>query len=474
MAMDKRGDRTWRFRVNHNRKTYTMNYTAPLYLTDKQALKAAEKEHMIFKANVISGKEALIDNITMQQLADVVYKEYVVVKLRVNSQKAYQNAYAKYIIPEFGVMNIKDIKPIHIQKFANKISKELKPRTVKLVLACLRAYAKYIIPEFGVMNIKDIKPIHIQKFANKISKELKPRTVKLVLACLRRTLSLAEKWEMIELNPYRGIQVDSDIENTNKELLSLDEIKILVNYYETEEKSLMHKLAFYIAIGCGLRNSEIRALTIDDFDFENNTIDINKQLASIRDTLMHKLAFYIAIGCGLRNSEIRALTIDDFDFENNTIDINKQLASIRDTDGNIYEDNAPTKSASSTRKIYASQFVMKCAKEYIKSLEVCPISKQLFFNHTTQKPILDRCLSAHFREVVNKLGLPPLRFHDLRHLQATLLINNGANVKSVSKRLGHSKTDITLNTYTSTLDVVDKQIAESFDKIFNNLDSITT
>lgn len=380
MAMDKRGDRTWRFRVNHNRKTYTMNYTAPLYLTDKQALKAAEKEHMIFKANVISGKEALIDNITMQQLADVVYKEYVVVKLRVNSQKAYQNA-----------------------------------------------YAKYIIPEFGVMNIKDIKPIHIQKFANKISKELKPRTVKLVLACLRRTLSLAEKWEMIELNPYRGIQVDSDIENTNKELLSLDEIKILVNYYETEEKSLMHKLAFYIAIGCGLRNSEIRALTIDDFDFENNTIDINKQLASIRDT-----------------------------------------------DGNIYEDNAPTKSASSTRKIYASQFVMKCAKEYIKSLEVCPISKQLFFNHTTQKPILDRCLSAHFREVVNKLGLPPLRFHDLRHLQATLLINNGANVKSVSKRLGHSKTDITLNTYTSTLDVVDKQIAESFDKIFNNLDSITT
>lgn len=380
MAMDKRGDRTWRFRVNHNRKTYTMNYTAPLYLTDKQALKAAEKEHMIFKANVISGKEALIDNITMQQLADVVYKEYVVVKLRVNSQKAYQNA-----------------------------------------------YAKYIIPEFGVMNIKDIKPIHIQKFANKISKELKPRTVKLVLACLRRTLSLAEKWEMIELNPYRGIQVDSDIENTNKELLSLDEIKILVNYYETEEKSLMHKLAFYIAIGCGLRNSEIRALTIDDFDFENNTIDINKQLASIRDT-----------------------------------------------DGNIYEDNAPTKSASSTRKIYASQFVMKCAKEYIKSLEVCPISKQLFFNHTTQKPILDRCLSAHFREVVNKLGLPALRFHDLRHLQATLLINNGANVKSVSKRLGHSKTDITLNTYTSTLDVVDKQIAESFDKIFNNLDSITT
>ena len=380
MAMDKRGDRTWRFRVNHNRKTYTMNYTAPLYLTDKQALKAAEKEHMIFKANVISGKEALIDNITMQQLADVVYKEYVVVKLRVNSQKAYQNA-----------------------------------------------YAKYIIPEFGVMNIKDIKPIHIQKFANKISKELKPRTVKLVLACLRRTLSLAEKWEMIELNPYRGIQVDSDIENTNKELLSLDEIKILVNYYETEEKSLMHKLAFYIAIGCGLRNSEIRALTIDDFDFENNTIDINKQLASIRDT-----------------------------------------------DGNIYEDNAPTKSASSTRKIYASQFVMKCAKEYIKSLEVCPISKQLFFNHTTQKPILDRCLSAHFREVVDKLGLPPLRFHDLRHLQATLLINNGANVKSVSKRLGHSKTDITLNTYTSTLDVVDKQIAESFDKIFNNLDSITT
>ena len=64
------------------------------------------------------------------------------------------------------------------------------------------------------------------------------------------------------------------------ELLSLKEIKTLLQHYSTEI-NLLHKAAFYLAIGCGLRKSEMRALTIDDIDFENGIL--TKEVATSID-----------------------------------------------------------------------------------------------------------------------------------------------------------------------------------------------
>lgn len=379
MSIDKRGERTWRFRVKHKRQLYTMTFEAPPNLSEKEALKEAEKQHMIFKADVVAGRINLTKNITMNQLCDTVYNEYVLVKTRVGTQRIY-----------------------------------------------MTSYNKYILPEFGVMDLKDIKPIHIQKFANKLAKSLKPNSVGNVLACLSKTLSLAEQWEMIEISPYRKIEYER-AKNTNKtELLSLDQIEKLVNYYRFEEKNLMHKAAFYLAIGCGLRNSEIRALTTDDIDFENGIINIDKQYGEIRNEK-----------------------------------------------GEIEDADTPTKTPDSERKLYAPQFVLDCLKDYILSLPYIPITKQIFWSHITRKPISRHCLSKRFTALLKELELPTIRFHDLRHLQATLLIQSGANVKAVSKRLGHSRTDITLNTYTSTIDAVDKKIAEQFNETFKNLKTLS-
>ena len=379
MSIDKRGERTWRFRVKHKRQLYTMTYEAPPNLNGKALEKEVERQHMIFKADVVAGRVNLTKDVTMNQLADNVYKEYVLVKTRAGTQKIYANA-----------------------------------------------YNKYILPEFGVMNIQDIKPIHIQKFANKLSKKLSPNSIGNILSCLSRTLSFAEKWEMIEISPYRNIEYERSTNNSNHELLSLEQIEKLVDYYKNEETNLMHKSAFYLAIGCGLRNSEIRALTIDDIDFKNSIININKQIAQIRNEK-----------------------------------------------GEIEEAPAPTKTPGSVRKIYAPQFVLDCLKEYINTLPYIPITRQIFWSHITRKPISKHCLSKRFTALLKELELPAIRFHDLRHLQATILIQSGANIKAVSKRLGHSKTDITLNTYTNTIDAVDKKIAEQFNETFKNLKSLS-
>ncbi len=89
MSLDKRGERTWRFRVKHKRQLYTMTFEAPPNLSEKEALKEAEKQHMIFKADVVAGRINLTKDITMNQLCDTVYNEYVLVKLKVNTQRIY-------------------------------------------------------------------------------------------------------------------------------------------------------------------------------------------------------------------------------------------------------------------------------------------------------------------------------------------------------------------------------------------------
>lgn len=370
MSMDKRGARSWRFRVKHKKQLYTMNYTAPDSLTEKQAEREAKKQHDIFKFEVQQGKVGLYKDVTMNQLIDLVWKEYVLTNVNYGTSLRYKTCYNKYVIPYFKNMNIKDIKPIHVQQFANKLDSILKPGTVK-----------------GILGI------------------------------LKKTLDLAEKWELLEISPYRNIERKKVRISTNHELLNYEQLQILFDYYNNVEPKPYQKLAFYLAIGCGLRNSEIRALTIDDFDFENNTVTISKQLVS-------------------------------------------------SPTGEVVSD---TKTTASMRTIYMPAFVAKYVKEYINMMPAIPMSKQLFFNFARNQPYGPHALSQHLKSVLRILNLPVIRFHDLRHLQATLLIQNNVNVKAVSKRLGHSNVDITLNTYTNTFDSVDKEVAEKLDNIVKSL-----
>jgi integrase len=61
--------------------------------------------------------------------------------------------------------------------------------------------------------------------------------------------------------------------------------------------------------------------------------------------------------------------------------------------------------------------------------------------------------------LVKKAGLPPIRFHDLRHTSATLLLQRGVNIKAVSARLGHTKIATTLNLYVHFMPEMDEQAA---------------
>ena len=75
-------------------------------------------------------------------------------------------------------------------------------------------------------------------------------------------------------------------------------------------------------------------------------------------------------------------------------------------------------------------------------------------------------LTAAWPRFLAKAGLPHVRFHDLRHAHATLMLLQGVHPKIVSERLGHSSIGITLDTYSHVLPAMQAEAAKAFDDLF--------
>lgn len=112
---------------------------------------------------------------------------------------------------------------------------------------------------------------------------------------------------------------------------------------------------------------------------------------------------------------------------------------------------------------------MDTLKQYKATLPYIPLEKHIFFNVTTGKHISKHCISKRFKTTLIDSGLPPIRFHDLRHLQATLLMYSGVNPQSISQRLGHSNTNTTLQVYTHNISELDKQVVNQLESTLKKI-----
>jgi hypothetical protein len=79
-----------------------------------------------------------------------------------------------------------------------------------------------------------------------------------------------------------------------------------------------------------------------------------------------------------------------------------------------------------------------------------------------------------FLPLLKRAELPRIRFHDLRHTAATLLLGQGVNVKVISEMLGHADVSITLRVYAHVLPHMQQQAAEAMDTMFVPRDTTST
>lgn len=159
--------------------------------------------------------------------------------------------------------------------------------------------------------------------------------------------------------------------------------------------------------------------------------------------------FHTLFWCGLRKGEARALLIDDLNEEDATLTINKSMSKYR-------KSLKTPKTQAGVRTIKLDSKTLEILKDAKANSE-----KWLFGSYN---PLSLNTIDKVFAYGTKQAELPQIRIHDLRHSHATFLICNNANIVAVSKRLGHSSIDITLETYTHLLKDTENQLISIIDK----------
>ena len=155
------------------------------------------------------------------------------------------------------------------------------------------------------------------------------------------------------------------------------------------------------------------------------------------DSMMDKprsyYAFEMLYWCGIREGELLALTPADFDFEKNTVTINKSYQRLNGSD----VITSP-KTEKSNRTILVPQFLMDEIRDYLKMLYGIQPDERMF---TVTKSYLHREMDRGAKEA----GVRRIRIHDIRHSHISLLIDMGFSAPAIADRVGHESIDITLN-----------------------------
>ncbi len=148
--------------------------------------------------------------------------------------------------------------------------------------------------------------------------------------------------------------------------------------------------------------------------------------------------------CGLRYGEANALKWSDIDFDKKQIKITKTVTT--KIKGVAYHISTP-KTKSSIRTLPIANTLLDSLKTLKNHYELYIAFSKNWFVFGGVKPLSDTTTTNEKNKYSELAHLRQIRLHDFRHSCASLLINSNANITVVAKYLGHSKIDMTLNTY---------------------------
>lgn len=268
------------------------------------------------------------------------------------------------------------------------------------------------------IKLVELSAIHIQTFYNElmIKYNLSANTVIHHHAIIRKCLDYAFKMDIIPNNPADRIQRPK-MEQFIGSFYTENELNTLFEKSKGDPLELVVLVtAFY-----GLRRSEVLGLQWDAFDFENKTITI-KHTVTITNTDGNNRK----IECKDRTknkSSYRTLPLFD-NIANKLLDFKEKQEAFKKAFGNSYD------------------------KKYLNYVFVNPQGKLLRPDYVTE----------HFSILLSKIGLKHIRFHDLRHSCASLLLHNKVHMKDIQVWLGHSSFGTTADLY-SHIDSSSKDVS---------------
>ena len=202
--------------------------------------------------------------------------------------------------------------------------------------------------------------------------------------------------------------------------------------------------------GCALprvEHQEMKTLTAEQ---------LNAFLQEAKNSGVFEM-YYLELATGLRRGELLGLKWEDIDLTSGTIRVRRQVCRIN---GVVTE--APLKTKNAYRSILIGEDAVGILKQQ-KEKVAC----EYVFPSPTGGPISPDSVLHMLHRVLERARLPKVRFHDLRHTFATLAIQNGVDIKTVSGILGHYSAGFTLDTYTHVTTPAQREAAATMGNILS-------
>jgi integrase len=301
----------------------------------------------------------------------------------------------EYIEPS--PMKFKEFAAEWIGKYPKLARRPMKPSTFAGYCSLID---KHLNPFFGAMSLGKIRPVAIDKdFRAQLPEDLAENTKRNILMLLRTMLQSAAEWDLLPGNPFtarRKVHVPASPREKKGRALTPEEITKLLNTCEGETKTIVAATLL-----TGMRRAEV-------FGLRESDIDLEKNLIQVQQTIFWK-------------------------------------------QGKTWnpEEHGPV-------------FVAPKSKASIRKIDLSPALRKMLLEHRLRKGNAEGLVFANpdgsprdprsfakyeFRPAVKIAGLGKVRFHDLRHTFGSLKIAQGEDLLYVSRQMGHSSINITVDIY---------------------------
>lgn len=274
----------------------------------------------------------------------------------------------------------------------------------------------HIKPFLGRIRLSKLSPQRVQTWLGEMSSAgVSPRGCQYARAVLRAAMNQAVKWNLIVRNVAALVDPPRVV---NREVKPLDPVqaRTLLEHCEAHRLGAL----FTAAIALGLRLGEALGLSWDDVDFEEGVLHVRRSLQRFKGK---------AVFTEPKSERCRR-----------TLALPGVVVS-----------------ALKTHRVRQLEERMVAGSKWQES--------GLVFTSTRGTPLDRWNLSREFHLLLESAKLPKIRFHDLRHTAATLLLVQGINPKVVQETLGHSQISLTLDTYSHMLPSLRREAANGMDEI---------
>ncbi len=279
-----------------------------------------------------------------------------------------------------------------------------------------------VVPALGRTKLTAVTPQHLQALYNALLKNgLSPASVVRTHAVLHGAFGQAVRWNLLPRNPCDATRPPS-IPRHEMRYLDRDQVRQLLE----ATPDLTMRTLYAVAATAGMRRGEILALRWRDIDWARGLIVVQRTAHRIRGA-------GIVYGEPKTNAARRAIKLGTMTLDllraQRTAQLEQRLHA-----GPAWQDH------------------------------------DLIFTSLVGTPVEAARVSRLFARDLENAGLPRVRFHDLRHTAATLLIEQGVHLKAVQSTLGHSTIATTMDVYAHLTPSMQDAVGEAMDRLFAALD----